>query len=118
MNAVDIYIARFNEAEQRTAQYIRGLILNAAPYITERFKYNVPFFYGRSSLCYLNFDGKAKSFYIGFIKGHQLSDHYGVLKGTDLKQVRYFYIKDFNSHQESLFLDTLNEALLLENVKI
>lgn len=81
-----------------TADTLRGMILNAAPGITEEFKYSVPFYYySGKPVCYLN--RYRDGIDLGFWDGHRLQDDFMEFEGRGKKMVRHLH---FGSRQEAL----------------
>lgn len=92
---------------------LRRLILNVGPHVQEKISYNVPFFYFHGPLCYLSpkFDGV----YIGFVRGHELSNEQGLLEIKDRKYIRsiHFHSLAELGEMDYAIRQILNEAAIL-----
>lgn len=113
MNSVQTYIADRPTSQGQIMSVLRNLILDLGPHVQEKISYTVPFFYFRGPLCYLSpkFDGV----YIGFVRGHQLSNDQGLLEKKDRKYIRsvHFYsLADFEEKEDEI-RKILNEAAIL-----
>ncbi|WP_374951852.1 YdeI family protein [Mucilaginibacter sp.] len=82
-NRVDDYIARATEPAQEVLNYIREMVHEAAPGITETMKWNTPFFDYKGPVCQMATFKNYSSF--GFWKATLLDDQHGALKIGDGK---------------------------------
>lgn len=113
MNSVQSYIAYRPVSQGQIMSVLRNFILDLGPHVQEKISYTVPFFYFRGPLCYLSpkFDGV----YIGFVRGHHLSNDHGLLEKKDRKYIRsiHFYsLADLEEKEEEI-RKILNEAVIL-----
>ena len=68
---------------------LRQTIFATIPDVEESTKYTVPFYTRKGLLCYLSPLKTKDGVYIGFAKGHLMSDEAGSFAGKDLKQIRH-----------------------------
>lgn len=108
--AVDHYLFDLPEWQQEIIQYLRDVILSAAPTMVEELKYNIPFYSCNGNLCYIN--PQNESIVLGFIKGAQMIDEPNLLEGGQ-KEVRHYVIHNFDEIDEEGLRILLQEAILL-----
>lgn len=113
MSSVSNYIASLPQSQAQMMSVLRNMILDVGPHVQEKISYKIPFFYFHGPLCYLSptFDG----IYIGFVRGHQLSNGHGLLEKKDRKFVRsiHFYSLAELEEREEQIRQILNEAAIL-----
>ncbi len=113
MNSVQAYIAERTHSQAQIMSVLRSIILDVGPHVEEKISYKVPFFYFHGPLCYLSpkFDGV----YIGFVRGHELSNEQGLLEINDRKYIRSIHFHSLAElHEQSdAVRHILNEAALL-----
>lgn len=92
---------------------LRSMILDIAPHVQEKISYSVPFFYFHGPLCYLS--PKLDGAYIGFVRGHQISNEHGLLETNKRKYVRSIYFHGLVDleEKEADIRHILNEAAIL-----
>ena len=70
MNELDRFYLQLDELHQRCLQFLRQHILNFDKYITEAWKFNMPFFlYKGNRFCYFRMDQRSGNYYMGFNDG-------------------------------------------------
>jgi hypothetical protein len=113
LSSVSNYIASLPQSQTQIMSVLRNMILDVGPHVQEKISYKIPFFYFHGSLCYLSptFDG----IYIGFVRGHQLSNEHRLLEKKDRKFVRsiHFYSLAELEEREEQIRQILNEAAIL-----
>lgn len=113
MSSVPNYIASLPQSQAQIMSVLRNMILDVGPHVQEKISYRIPFFYFHGPLCYLSptFDG----IYIGFVRGHQLSNEHRLLEKKDRKFVRsiHFYSLAELEEREETIRQILNEAAIL-----
>jgi hypothetical protein len=113
VSSVPNYIASLPQSQAQIMSVLRNMILDVGPHVQEKISYKIPFFYFHGPLCYLSptFDG----IYIGFVRGHQLSNEHGLLEKKDRKFVRsiHFYSLAELEEREEQIRQILNEAAIL-----
>ncbi len=81
--------------------------------LTEKIRYNIPFYYGKSWICYLN-PTKSGTVDLAFVRGNELSNSQGLLESKGRKQV---YSVELNSLEEvpvKILEEIIQEAILLD----
>ncbi|MFK7937725.1 MAG: DUF1801 domain-containing protein [Saprospiraceae bacterium] len=82
------------------------LMLDLLPQIQTAVKWKVPYYTYHAPLCY--FSPVQDHFYIGFVRGYELSNEQGRLVGENRKFVRHLYIQTL----EALFMNSTAEVIL------
>lgn len=113
MTGVQDYIASRPRSQAQIMSVLRNLVLDIGIHVQEKVSYNVPFFYFHGPLCYISptFDGV----YVGFVRGHQLSNEHGLLETKKRKYIRsiHFYSLAELEEKEERVRYLLNEAAIL-----
>ena len=74
LTPLDNFFAQQTEPAKSCMEYLRAYIIKQSPYITEEWKYGLPFYYYNGKMfCYLWTHKKYKQPYIGIVKGAQLN---------------------------------------------
>lgn len=117
---VDEFLEFLPADELKIALFLRKIIFNCGPHITEKLSYNVPYYKINKNICFIwpasILWGKTKSYdgvRMGFTAGYLLNDELGYLDQGNRKQVSY---KDFKSLQE-IDLDIL-KVYIYEALKV
>jgi hypothetical protein len=110
---VQDYIALQPKSKAQIMSVLRNMVLDVAPHVEEKISYTVPFFYFHGPFCYLSptIDGV----YIGFVRGHQLSNEQGLLEIKKRKYIRsmhFFSLAELEEKEETI-RQILNEAAIL-----
>ncbi|CCH53976.1 hypothetical protein BN8_03112 [Fibrisoma limi BUZ 3] len=115
---VDDYIENQLPSCQVLLRRLRQLILNAAPGITEKISWNVPFYtYRNQFVCYLNVLRNDESIDVAFLRGMELTDETGRLEDRGRKTVKSLVVRFLTAADEELVLTYLHEALLLNETQ-
>lgn len=112
LNACLDYIESL-DGEQRRIMLALYQIISTYPQVTCRIRYNVPFFYRKTWICYLNplKDGEVE---LCFVRANELSNEHGLLDFKNRTQVAGVTYLTTNDIREDVLADTLQEALLLD----
>jgi hypothetical protein len=113
-NAED-FIYHFDGNQRRVMQYFH-ILLTEEFNLTPKNRFNLPFYYGRSWICYLNPTKEGKT-ELGFIRGNELSNVQGLLESRGRKQV---YSVVFDKEADiplQAINEIIHEAILLDETK-
>ncbi|OEK02861.1 hypothetical protein BFP97_15605 [Roseivirga sp. 4D4] len=99
---LDDLFAFLPEQELKLVEVLRNLVFECIPEVKEKLSYNVPFFRGRKTICFIwpgsvPWGGTFKGVQFGFTKGHLMLNEDGYLEAGTRKYVR---TKTFRSLQE------------------
>ena len=75
---VDEYISRLPEKIRDSMQLLREIILTSSAQIEEQLKHNIPFYFYKGQLCYINFSDE--NIILGFSRGADMPDEKKQLK--------------------------------------
>jgi len=112
MDPVEDYIYGFEGSQREILQYFHDLMLSF-PGITARMSYKIPFYYGKSWICYLSPVGK-DAVDLGFPRGNELSNEQTLLEEKGRKLVRTVRFKQLVDIPEQAIHEILQEAILLD----
>ncbi len=91
LNHLDNYFLSLPEPEQSCLLFVRQLILGFNKAISERWRYNTPFYYYKEKwMCYISYQKKQKTIYLGFVHGHHLKHKKLLSEGR--KQIKVYYL--------------------------
>jgi len=103
-HSIEEFLAFLPPEELEVVEFLRQLIYDCIPDVSERLSYNVPYFKRHKTICFLwpgsVLWGKKQTYTgvrLGFTQGHLLSDETGYLNLEGRKQVAW---RDFHSLEE------------------
>jgi hypothetical protein len=108
MNAVEQRIYEWAEPQRQLALVLRDCLRAAAPDVTEKVNWNVPFFYHHGWFAYLN-PLKQGGLDVCFIRGTQLDDPAGLLERRNRQQIASVPIADLDDLEAKA--DALDELI-------
>lgn len=113
MQAVWDFIENWEDDGQKAIlSHLHELLMNHPSMVT-KIRYNIPFYYQKSWICYLN-PLKNGAVELVFLRANELSNEQGALQFNGRKQVAglsYYSPQDID---ENLLLEILGEAILLD----
>jgi hypothetical protein len=113
MDFIKDYISGLSPAQAKTIMTLHRILLSY-PGITCRKKYNIPFYYRKSWICYLNPVNDQKT-ELAFIRGNELSNMENILESRNRKQVRGIVLAKLTEHEIEKIEFVLQEAILLDD---
>lgn len=98
---------------------LRRLILENFPEWREKFGYGIPYYHGRSRICFMYpasfpYSGQTAGVAFGFARGHLLSNEQGLLEMGERKEVAYLRLLAEKDIRENDLLEILHEAVLID----
>ncbi len=115
----DTFLEAILPEEQAICARLRTLILENFPELKEKFSYGVPYFHGKTRICFLYpaslpYSGIAEGVLFGFNRGHLLSNEHGLLGMGNRKEVGYISLLQASDIRAGILLEMLHEAVLLD----
>ncbi|MBK8702685.1 MAG: DUF1801 domain-containing protein [Saprospiraceae bacterium] len=112
MSAVEDFIYQF-EGSQRDVMLHFHDLLTVELNLTEKIRFKIPFYYGKSWICYLNpkKDGKIE---LAFVRGNELSNYQGILDDKGRKQVCSVEFEKVSEIPIQQMNEIIQEAILLD----
>ena len=112
MTAVEDFIYQLEGNQREVLLYFHHLLTTDLN-LTEKIRYKIPFYYGKSWICYLNptKDGKIE---FAFIRGNELSNAQGLLENKGRKQVYSLTFEKVSDIPQSTIQEIIQEAILLD----
>ena len=114
MTPVEDFIYGFEGEQREILLYFHQFLTDLN--LRSKISYKIPFYYGKSWICYLNprKDGKVE---LGFPRGAELSNDQGLLEARDRKMVMGVVFEDVNRIPMETVTEVIHEAIILdENV--
>lgn len=110
---VELFIESLEGNAEILTRILHEFLIENIPFVDYSIKWNVPFYTYYGNLCYIN--PQKEHIVLGFVKGNELSNQHGNLTG-DLKTVRHLLIFQTEDINQASLLDTLQEAMLLNEL--
>jgi hypothetical protein len=111
--AVEQYLNKLSPDLHAVAMRLREIILSTIE-VEERLSYTVPFYYGRSRVCYLN--ARKSVLDLGFCRGYEMQDM-GLLEVKGRAEVRTIEFKSIDDIDEDSIKELLLEASRLDKLR-
>lgn len=112
MSKVWDFIQQFEGRQHEVMVYFHQLLtmdLN----LEEKIRFGIPFYFGRSWICYLN-PIKNQKVELAFVRGNELSNIQGLLDNKGRKQVYSIEFEKVSDIPESVIHEIIQEAILLD----
>lgn len=121
-DTVNAFLDFLPEDELKLVLFLRQLVFDCVPNVTEKLAYNVPFFKRHKNICFIwpssVFWGKQKTYEgvrFGFTNGYLLSDEFNCLKKESRKQVYWIDYTNLNQIDVDVLKGFLYEAVLIDD---
>jgi hypothetical protein len=115
MSDIQDWIYQYEDDQRKVLFYFHELLTNEFN-LQVKIRYKIPFYYGKTWICYLN-PLKSGKVELVFIRGNELSDDQNILDYKDRKQVRGVAFGNLAEIQKSLIEEVIQEAILLDETK-
>jgi len=112
MIEVEDFIYQF-EGNQRDVMLHFHNLLKMELNLTEKIRFKIPFYYGKSWICYLNPTKHGKTEF-AFVRGNELSNHQGILDNKGRKQVYSIEFEKVSEIPMRQMNEIIQEAILLD----
>lgn len=112
MTDVEDFIYQF-EGHQRDIMLYFHKLLTLELNLTDKIRFKLPFYYGKSWICYLN-PIKDTQIEFAFLRGNELSNEQGLLTNKGRKQVYGITFQKMSEIPVSLINEVIHEAILLD----
>ncbi len=107
MTEVEEFIYGYEGDDRSTLLYFDHIFVNELN-LTSKIRFNIPFYYGKRWICYLNPKKNG---------GIELSNAQGLLNAKGRKQVLSIEFENVKNIPEELIMEVIHEALLLDETK-
>lgn len=111
---VDEYVSNLPGKVRAPIELLRKIILSASNQIEEQLKHNIPFYFYKGQLCYINFSDE--KIILGFSRGADMPDERKQLKGQG-KSIRHALIDPAKGIDEGIITHLIYEALIVNEMK-
>lgn len=107
--------------ELKIVTFLRKIIYNCIPDVTEKLAYNVPFFYRHKRICFiwppsvLWGNVPLKRVQLGFVNGYLLEDEINYLEKENRKQVYCRYFSDIKDIDVDLLKSYIFQAAMIDD---
>ncbi len=114
MSQAEDFIFSFEEEQREVMLYFHQLLTHEFN-LLDKMRYNIPFYYGRSWVCYLS-PTKNGTVELAFVRGNELSNDQALLSSKGRKQVFSIELSKVLDIPSAI-KEVINEAVLLDEVK-
>ena len=115
MRNTEAYILQFDGSQKDIMLYFHTLLTEELN-LQDKIRFKIPFYYGRSWICYLN-PTKDNKVEFAFTRGNELSNAQGLLESKGRKQVYSITFETLKDVPKEVVYEVLQEAILLDEVK-
>lgn len=115
MQIVEEFIDQYEGEQQKIMLYFHHLFVDQLGLI-DKIKYKIPFYYGKSWVCYLN-PTKDSKIELAFTRGNELSNAQGLLSNKGRKQIFGIEFSKLSEIPKEAIDEIIQEALLLDETK-
>lgn len=115
MSEVEDFIYQF-EGMQREVMLHFHKLLTFELNLTPKIRFKIPFYYGKSWICYLN-PLKDDQVELAFVRGNELSNHQQMLESKGRKQVSSMVLETLSEMPMPQIHEIIQEAILLDESK-
>ncbi|MDX1363386.1 MAG: DUF1801 domain-containing protein [Arenibacter latericius] len=115
MTEVEEFIYQFEDDQRKMMLFLHNWLTKDLT-LTEKMRFNIPFYFGKSWICYLNPTKKGKIEF-AFVRGNELSNEQGLLDSKGRKQVYSIEFEKINDIPKQALNEIIQEAILLDEAK-
>lgn len=115
MSPAEDFIYQFEGAQREVLLYLHELLTSELN-LTDKIRYRIPFYDGRSWICYLN-PTKTGKVELSFVRGKELSNAQGLLESKGRKQVSSVTFTSVREIPLEVLYEILQEAILLDETE-
>ena len=106
---------RFDGDQRNVMEYMHN-ILTRDMQLMDKIRFKIPFYFGRSWICYLN-PLKNEKVEFAFVRGNELSNYQGLLQNKGRQQVYSIEFEKVSEIPVELLNEVIQEAILLDQSK-
>lgn len=114
MQEVEEYILGLDENQKRIMLLLHSMLTEEFK-LTDKIRFKIPFYYGKTWICYLNTLKNNKT-ELCFLRGNELSNHQNLLQSKGRKQVAGIELENANQIPFRQLKEIINEAIILDNI--
>ncbi len=114
MSDVEDFILQFSGNQQAILEYFHQLFTNELQ-LTDKLRYKIPFYYGKSWICYLN-PKKGEKIELAFLRGNELSNVQGLLSNKGRKMVSGIEFTSVAEIPTDAINEIIQEAIYLDEI--
>lgn len=115
MSEAENFIYQFEGNQREVMLYFHNLLVTELN-LTDKIRFKIPFYYGKSWICYLN-PTKDNKIEFAFTRGNELSNFQGLLHSKGRKQVYSIEFEKISNIPHQIINEIIQEALLLDETK-
>lgn len=115
MTEVEDFIYQYEDDQREVMLFLHNW-LTVDLNLTEKIRFEIPFYYGKSWICYLN-PTKNGNIEFAFVRGNELSNEQGLLDNKGRKQVFSVELKKVKEIPQQALNEIIQEAILLDQTK-
>lgn len=111
---VEDFILQFSGNQRAILEYFHQLFTNELQ-LSDKIRYKIPFYYGKSWICYLN-PRKGEKIELVFLRGNELSNVQGLLSNKGRKMVSGIEFTSITEIPTNTINEIIQEAIYLDEI--
>jgi len=115
MSEVQDFIYQYDGNQRKIMLFFHNWLTSELNLI-EKIRFGIPFYYGKSWICYLN-PVKKDKIELAFVRGNELSNDQALLQSKGRKQVYSIEFETMKDIPEQLVNEIIQEAILLDEAE-
>lgn len=115
MTEVEDFIYQYEDDQRKVMLFLHNWLTNDLN-LTGKIRFNIPFYYGKSWICYLS-PTKNGTTEFAFVRGNELSNEQGLLDNKGRKQVYSIEFRNVKEIPQQTLNEIIHEAILLDELK-
>ena len=112
MSEVEDFIYQYEDNQRKVMLFLHNWLTQELG-LTEKMRFKIPFYYGKSWICYMN-PTNNKTIEFAFVRGNELSNEQGLLDSKGRKQVYSVEFKQVKDIPQQTINEIIQEAILLD----
>jgi len=112
MSEVEDFIYQYEDNQRKVMLFLHNWLTQELG-LTEKMRFKIPFYYGKSWICYMN-PTKKETIEFAFVRGNELSNEQGLLDSKGRKQVYSVEFKQVKDIPQQTLNEIIQEGILLD----
>lgn len=112
MSEVENFIYQYEDNQRKVMLFLHNWLTEDLN-LTEKIRFDIPFYFGKSWICYMN-PTKKGAIEFAFVRGNELSNEQGLLDNKGRKQVYSVEFETIKDIPQQTLNEIIQEAILLD----
>lgn len=116
MSEVENFIYQYEDNQRKVMLFLHNWLTEDLN-LTEKIRFDIPFYFGKSWICYMN-PTKKGAIEFAFVRGNELSNEQGLLDNKGRKQVYSVEFETIKDIPQQTLNEIIQEAILLDETTL